>query len=64
LELKIKRDRFTIRDGEEQLSVYMDKLGLSKGYLVVFDPGKKSWKEKLYIKPVKVENKQILVIGV
>jgi hypothetical protein len=64
LEMKIKRDRFTLPDGKEQLSAYMDKLGLSTGYLVIFDPGKKSWKEKLYYKPVKLEEKQIIMVGV
>jgi len=62
-ELKIKLDRYSIPDGKQQLAAYMDKLGLSKGFLVVFDPGKKSWKEKLYFKTITVEGKQIVMVG-
>jgi len=63
LELKIKRDRYTIPDGKKQLVRYLDRLGLNSGFLVIFDPGKKSWKEKLYYKPVPLGKKKIIMVG-
>lgn len=63
MELKIKRDRYTIPDGKKQLGRYLDRLGLSEGFLVVFDPGKKSWKEKLYYKEVSLGDKKIIMVG-
>jgi len=63
LELKIKRDRNSIPDGKKQLTRYLDRLGLSEGYLVVFDTGKKSWKEKLYFKHISEGNKRIIMVG-
>jgi hypothetical protein len=63
MELKIKRDRYTIPDGKKQLGRYLDRLGLSEGFLVVFDPGKKSWKEKLYYKEASLGDKKIIMVG-
>ncbi len=63
MEVKIKRDRYTIPEGKEQLGRYLDRLGLNQGYLVVFDPGKKSWKEKLYYKEVALGEKKIIMVG-
>ena len=63
LELKIKRDEYTIEDGKEQLGRYLDRLGLKEGYLVIFDPGKKSWEEKLYYNNVPVGDKTIIMVG-
>jgi hypothetical protein len=63
LELKVKRDTYTIPDGKKQLSRYLDRLGLNQGYMVIFDPGKKSWKEKLYFKEVSHDRKKIIMVG-
>ncbi|MCX6582760.1 MAG: AAA-like domain-containing protein [Candidatus Aminicenantes bacterium] len=63
MELKIKRDAYTIPDGKKQLGRYLDRLGLNQGYLVIFDPGKKSWKEKLYFKEVSHDRKKIIMVG-
>ncbi len=63
LELKIKRDRYTIPDGKKQLVRYLDRLGLNNGFLVIFDPGKKNWKKKLYYKPVPLGEKKIIMVG-
>lgn len=63
LELKVKRDTYTIPDGKKQLGRYLDRLGLNEGYLVIFDPGKKSWKEKLYFKQISYEQKKIIMVG-
>ncbi|MCP5103230.1 MAG: hypothetical protein GY950_07625 [bacterium] len=63
LELKIKRDNYTIEDGKEQLDRYLDKLGLKEGYLVIFDPSAKEWEEKLYFKDVDYNDKKITMVG-
>jgi len=63
LEMKIKRDRNTIPDGKEQLCRYLDRLGLKEGYLLIFDPGKKRWSEKLYYKSVGEDDKKIIMVG-
>jgi type II secretory pathway predicted ATPase ExeA len=63
LELKIKRDSYTVADGKKQLGRYLDRLGLNEGFLVIFDPGKKSWKAKLYYKTISLDNKKITMVG-
>ena len=64
LELKVKRAQYTIEDGKEQLSRYLDKVGLKKGYLVIFDPADISWEEKVYRKEIEFDHKKIIMIGV
>jgi hypothetical protein len=63
LELKIKRDSYTVADGKKQLGRYLDRLGLNEGFLVIFDPGKKSWKAKLYFKTISLDSKKITMVG-
>jgi hypothetical protein len=64
LELKILYSSKTIPEGLEQTARYMDSLGCQKGYLIVFDRDKnKSWDEKIYQKPEKVDGKMIDVFG-
>jgi hypothetical protein len=63
LEIKIKRDRISIEEGKEQLSNYLDRLGLSEGYLVIFDTGKKKWSQKIYYKDTTHNNKKIVMVG-
>ncbi len=63
LELKIKRDNITIEEGKEQLAYYLDQLGLPEGYLVIFDPGKKKWEQKIYYKDIIYKNKKIIMVG-
>jgi len=63
LEIKIKRDNITIEEGKEQLSNYLDRLGLPEGYLVIFDPGKKKWEQKIYYKDITYNNKKIIMVG-
>ncbi|MGE5339916.1 MAG: AAA-like domain-containing protein [Candidatus Omnitrophota bacterium] len=64
LELKIKRDKYTIEDGKEQLDQYLDRLGLNKGYLVIFDPSDADWEEKIYTKETVYNGKIMMMIGV
>jgi hypothetical protein len=63
LEIKIKRDKISIEEGKEQLSNYLDRLGLPEGYLVIFDPGKKKWEQKIYYKVEIHHNKKIIMVG-
>ena len=63
LEIKIKRDKISIEEGKEQLSNYLDRLGLPEGYLIIFDPGKKKWEQKIYYKDVVYNNKKITMVG-
>ncbi|MCU0286954.1 MAG: ATP-binding protein [Acidobacteria bacterium] len=45
VELKIKRGEQSIEKAKLQLSNYLDRLGLAEGYLVIFDPGERTWEE-------------------
>lgn len=50
LELKIKRDKYTLEDGMEQISKYLDKLGQNHGYLILFEPRPSTeipWEERI-----------------
>ncbi len=48
----------------EQLAGYLDRLGLSEGWMPVFDEDKsKSWEEKLYLRDERLGGKTIHVVG-
>jgi len=64
MELKIWRGERSIEKAKKQLSAYLDRLGLSEGYLVIFDPRNKDWDEKLFRKEIIFNNKKIIMIGV
>ncbi|MGE5343963.1 MAG: P-loop NTPase fold protein [Candidatus Omnitrophota bacterium] len=64
LEFKIKRDKYTIEDGKEQLDQYLDHLGLKKGYLVIFDPADIEWEKKIYLDEITYNDKAIILVGV
>ena len=65
IEIKVHYDKNTVSDGLVQLAGYMDTVGESTGWLVVFDRRKtKKWAEKIYWKPVKKEGKIIYIVGV
>jgi hypothetical protein len=64
IELKILRNSKSIPDGLEQLSAYIDRVGASEGWLVVFDrDASKSWEEKLYMRLEEHKGKRIAIIG-
>ncbi|MGE5340356.1 MAG: AAA family ATPase [Candidatus Omnitrophota bacterium] len=63
LELKIKRDNYTLEDGKEQLDRYLDRLGLKKGYLVIFDPSDIEWEKKIYMNEISYNDKNIILVG-
>ncbi|MCP5051366.1 MAG: ATP-binding protein, partial [bacterium] len=63
MELKINRGKKSIEKAKKQLDRYLDKLGLSLGYLVLFDPGKGDWEKKLYMKEITYNQKKIIMVG-
>jgi len=64
IELKILRGEKSFSDGLGQLSVYMDKVGSSEGWLVLFDRSAgKPWEEKLYMRFEEYNGKRITVAG-
>jgi len=63
MELKIKRGNQSIEKAKQQLSNYLDKMGLKEGYLVVFDPGEGEWEEKLYYRETVYNDKKIIMVG-
>jgi len=64
IELKILRSNKSLPEGLEQLAVYMDKVGSSDGWLVIFDRDtEKSWEEKLYMRLEEYKGKHITVVG-
>ncbi len=38
----------TVREGLEQTAGYMDRCGAQEGHLVLFDPGKRDWQQKVF----------------
>ncbi|MCU0290158.1 MAG: AAA-like domain-containing protein [Acidobacteria bacterium] len=64
VELKIKRGEQAIEKAKQQLSRYLERLGLTEGYLVIFDPGSGSWEEKLYYREIVFNDRKIIMVGV
>ena len=64
IELKINRGKQSVERGIEQIAGYMDTLGCSEGWLVVFDRNQeKSWDEKIYQKMEVVNGKTVNIFG-
>ncbi|MFO0755831.1 MAG: AAA-like domain-containing protein [Byssovorax sp.] len=64
IEVKLRRSTETEREALAQVASYLDVLGLSEGYLVMFDlRSKRSWKEKLFVKERKVHKKRVHLVG-
>jgi len=58
IELKINYDSETRQDGLEQLSGYLDKVGQSKGYLMLFEPKsskKVPWEQRIKWEEIEFE---------
>jgi len=50
IELKINYDSYSLEDGKDQISRYLDKLGLEHGYLILFETKKSDvvpWEQRL-----------------
>lgn len=64
IELKLWRGEKTYREGLEQTARYMDSLGCSEGWLVVFDRREGvDWDTKLFTRKEIVNNKTITIVG-
>ncbi len=65
LELKVRRSERTLSQGVEQLSRYLERLGLDEGYLVIFDQRPEvGWDARLYEKEVEGRGgRRIVVFG-
>jgi len=63
IELKIRRDTYTLEDGQEQLARYLDKVGLDHGWLVIFDPRDLPWEQKLFMREIQYEGKRLIHVG-
>ncbi|KJJ83698.1 ATPase domain protein, prokaryote domain protein [Candidatus Omnitrophus magneticus] len=65
LELKLKRMPSARQKGLDQISRYLDTLGMTKGYLILFEIKPSSiikWKTRLKWKKVSHQNKKITVV--
>ncbi len=64
IELKIRRDTETEAEALDQVTRYLDKLGLSEGWLVMFDLRKGvSWQDKLFVKEIDHAGKRVRLVG-
>jgi hypothetical protein len=64
IELKILRGQKTEPEGLEQTANYMNSLGCSEGWLLMFYRDmEKSWDEKIFMRAVKHAGKSITVVG-
>ena len=64
IELKIWRGDKTLNEGTEQTIRYMDTLGCTEGWLVIFDQRQNlEWNEKIYMTEKKVNEKTVTVVG-
>jgi len=64
IEIKIWYSDKTRLDGITQLQRYMDTLGESKGWLVIFDRKRPlSWDQKIYWDTLEINHKTIHVVG-
>lgn len=64
IELKIRYDTLVVEEGKDQLAEYMDTLGCSEGWLLLFDRRKTaSWEEKIFLRTETVDGKTIHIVG-
>jgi hypothetical protein len=64
IELKLRRDTETEAEALDQVTRYLDKLGLSEGWLVMFDLRKETpWEEKLFVKEIDHAGKRVRLVG-
>ncbi|MDR3187659.1 MAG: AAA-like domain-containing protein [Prevotellaceae bacterium] len=65
IELKIRYGEKYLEEGLEQTARYMDILGCSEGWMVVFDRRTAvKWEDKIYTKKETVDGKTITIVGV
>ena len=63
VELKMRRN-YSPTESPAQLAGYLDTLGLSEGWMAVFDDdASKSWDEKIYLRDMSVDGKTLHIVG-
>lgn len=64
IEVKLRRDMETEAESLAQVARYLDSLGLSEGWLLLFDlRSTLSWQERLTTRTVEVGDKWVHVVG-
>lgn len=64
IELKLMRGEKTKKEGVEQLSDYLDKIGEKHGYLIIFDRRTDiSWEDKIYEEQIDNNGRKIIIFG-
>lgn len=64
IELKLYRNKKTVAEGIEQTAKYMQSLGCTIGWLVVFDRRSgTNWDTKLFMQTHLVNNATVVVVG-
>lgn len=64
IELKVRYDDETEAEGVAQLAAYLQRMGLTEGYLLIFDRRKEiGWEQKLYKRAVEHDERRIHVFG-
>ncbi len=64
IEVKVRRDTQTEERALEQVTGYLDKLGLDEGWLVLFDlRSTLPWKERLTIRLIETAGKRVHLVG-
>ena len=64
VELKLSYSKNYIEKGKEQLANYMETVGETIGWLIVFNRDEKiSWDEKIFWKTEQINGKTIHVVG-
>ena len=63
VELKMRRN-YSPAESPAQLAGYLDTLGLSEGWMAVFDDdASKSWEEKIFLRDMSVDGKTLHIVG-
>jgi hypothetical protein len=64
IEVKVRRDSHTEERAIEQIAAYLDSLGLTEGWLIVFDlRSTLPWSERLWTRDVEHAGKRIHLVG-
>jgi len=64
IEVKLRRDTETEVEALDQVARYLDRAGLAAGWLVLFDLRKEvAWADKLFLREVEHQGKQIRIVG-
>ncbi|MBF0470565.1 MAG: hypothetical protein HQL48_04245 [Gammaproteobacteria bacterium] len=64
LELKLMQQKQSEAKAVKQLARYLDRLGMSHGYLLLFElDNHKSWEERIRWQPLEEASKSIVLVG-